>query len=642
MARLLARLRPYGLALLCAAGAVALRWLLDPALGHDLPLVTAFAFAALAVWLAGWAAALCMALASYLALNWMFMEPRHQFAVDTRFWWELFAFTLGVVPVIAIGEAMRRARQRARDGEEQLRALAERLRLAMAAGEMGAWEVDFRSGTLVWDARQHEIFDRPLDEVPRSLDEFYALVHPDDVDPIRRAYASAAGRPIGRFSVDFRITRRDGAVRWIAGQATTISDEAGRLVRVVGINYDVTEHREAQARLESFAQELERQVASRTHELVRSEQQLRALAADLTLAEQRERQRFATELHDHLQQMLVFCKLKLGRARQLGPPAPEMSALISELDETLSRALAYSRSLVAELSPPVLREFGFASALNWLGDWMKSLGLDVTVDASDREPVELAEAQAVLLFQSVRELLINAAKYAGTGRARVVLERDDGELRVTVSDDGRGFDPRAALVAVPPAAAKFGLFSIRERMKTLGGSLHIESGPGRGTRATLLLPFVPSPAPSAGAPARRVFDGSTVSDGVLAGDRSALISVLLVDDHAVVREGLRTVLSAHEDLEVVGEALDGEEAVACVERLHPSVVVMDINMPRKNGIEATAEITARWPDVAVIGLSVNADRENQEAMKRAGAAVLLPKEAAVDDLYRSIQRLLKR
>jgi CheY-like chemotaxis protein len=180
-------------------------------------------------------------------------------------------------------------------------------------------------------------------------------------------------------------------------------------------------------------------------------------------------------------------------------------------------------------------------------------------------------------------------------------------------------------------------------MKTLGGSMHVESSPGGGTRATLMLPFVQLAPPGADAPTRRTLEARKIaSRGTRSGERPAVISVLLVDDHAVVREGLRNVLSEYDDLDVVGEALDGADAVACVERLRPAVVVMDINMPRKNGIAATAEITARWPEVVVIGLSVNADRGNQEAMKRAGAAILLPKEAAVEDLYRSIQGVLNR
>jgi len=113
--------------------------------------------------------------------------------------------------------------------------------------------------------------------------------------------------------------------------------------------------------------------------------------------------------------------------------------------------------------------------------------------------------------------------------------------------------------------------------------------------------------------------------------------VLLVDDHAMVRQGLRTMLENYADVEVVGEASDGEEALVCTERLNPAVVIMDINMPKMNGIEATARLRARYPDVAIIGLSVNAGEENQQAMKKAGAMALITKEAAVDQLYAVIR-----
>ena len=124
------------------------------------------------------------------------------------------------------------------------------------------------------------------------------------------------------------------------------------------------------------------------------------------------------------------------------------------------------------------------------------------------------------------------------------------------------------------------------------------------------------------------------------GQRSGRTRVLLVDDHTLVRQGLRTVLDAYADLDVVGEAANGEEAVAMVEGLRPDLVVMDINMPRKNGIEATAEIMARFPETVVIGLSVQTNREAQDAMLKAGAAVLLTKEAAVEQLYEAIKQAL--
>ena len=118
------------------------------------------------------------------------------------------------------------------------------------------------------------------------------------------------------------------------------------------------------------------------------------------------------------------------------------------------------------------------------------------------------------------------------------------------------------------------------------------------------------------------------------------LTVMLVDDHAMMRQGLRSVLEAHDDIQIVGEASDGQEALAMVQELQPAVVVMDINMPRLNGIEATAQIKAQHPGVRVIGLSVNAGPNNREAMLQAGADMLLTKEAAVEDLYRCIQSVV--
>lgn len=116
------------------------------------------------------------------------------------------------------------------------------------------------------------------------------------------------------------------------------------------------------------------------------------------------------------------------------------------------------------------------------------------------------------------------------------------------------------------------------------------------------------------------------------------LRVLLVDDHAMVRQGLKTVLDSYPDVEVVGEAGDGQEALTLAERLRPEVVVMDINMPKMNGIEATRSIKSHYRDTTVVGLSVNATRENHEAMKAAGAAALITKEAAVDQLYSAIRQ----
>lgn len=118
--------------------------------------------------------------------------------------------------------------------------------------------------------------------------------------------------------------------------------------------------------------------------------------------------------------------------------------------------------------------------------------------------------------------------------------------------------------------------------------------------------------------------------------RNTGIPVLLVDDHAMVRQGLRSIMETFPNIEIIGEASNGSEALKLVKKRRPRVVLMDINMPKLNGIEATAQIKSEHPEVAVIGLSVNAESANQEAMKKAGATMLLPKEAVFSELYKAI------
>ena len=116
---------------------------------------------------------------------------------------------------------------------------------------------------------------------------------------------------------------------------------------------------------------------------------------------------------------------------------------------------------------------------------------------------------------------------------------------------------------------------------------------------------------------------------------SQAIRVLLVDDHAMLRQGLKSLLQNYGNVEVVGEAADGEEAVTLASRLEPSGVVMDINMPKMNGIEATTRIHGKSPHLPIIGLSVNGI-EHGNAILRAGAKAFVSKEAAVDRLYVAI------
>ncbi|UVT20329.1 MAG: CHASE3 domain-containing protein [Nitrospira sp.] len=408
---------------------------------------------------------------------------------------------------------------------------------------------------------------------------------------------------------------------------------------------DIVVRREADAALRAFSTELEHRVTARTAELVQSQDRLRAMASELNLAEQRERQRLARELHDHLQQLLVVLKIKLGQTKPFADQVPACAILMKESDEVLSEALTYTRTLVADLSPRVLNDHGLAAGLRWLSDYMQKHNLAVTVHAPEQD-VRLPDDQKIVLFQSVRELLINASKHAGTGRATVTLDQLDGQLRITVRDDGVGFDIAAATEAIVPhggISSKFGLFSIRERMRALGGFLELRSAPGKGTTATLVLPVARHVETELSPKVSGIRDHrATVISDFPSQLSSTKIRVLLVDDHIMVRQGLRAMLDAYPDVELIGEAGNGEEAVQLVDQLCPSVVLMDINMPKMNGIEATKAIMVRHPDTIVIALSVNATDTDQEAAAQAGAVQLITKEVAVDQLYAAMQQAMKK
>jgi CheY-like chemotaxis protein len=237
---------------------------------------------------------------------------------------------------------------------------------------------------------------------------------------------------------------------------------------------------------------------------------------------------------------------------------------------------------------------------------------------------------------------MNVLKHAAVAEAEVVLEQSHGALDIQVIDHGQGFNRTTDGSITSEMSSKFGLFSIEERMRALGGTFEIHSAPGAGTKASITLPLDRTSEPSDDA---LRFTASIQPPTVLQRSPSTQkekVQIILVDDHAMVRQGLKAVLESYTDVEVVGEAGDGEEALAVVHRLRPDVVIMDINMPKKNGIEATGEIKTHFPSIIVIGVSVNVSGDNEQAMLKSGASRLLTKEGAVEQLHHVIQEEVGR
>jgi PAS domain S-box-containing protein len=221
--------------------------------------------------------------------------------------------------------------------------------------------------------------------------------------------------------------------------------------------------------------------------ILENREQLRLLTSQLSLAEERERRRIANQLHDRVGQALLASKIKLGTAREFGLP-PEIEGPLEEAFALVEQTIQDVRSLTFELSPPILYMLGFEAAVEWLAEQVeRQYGIDCMFE-DDGSAKPLEENIKVLLFQNVRELLVNVCKHSNAQKATVSITREEDRIRVLVEDNGVGFNA-SEVESRWDESCGFGLFSIRERLSHLGGKLEITSETGRGTRISLTAPL---------------------------------------------------------------------------------------------------------------------------------------------------------
>lgn len=307
--------------------------------------------------------------------------------------------------------------------------------------------------------RPEEIIGHRMDELDLLPPEYH-----------ERAFTNTkrilAGELLGITQYEF--IAKDGTRRFSENSAVPLIKDR-EVVAIVSVARDITDRKRMEA------------------ELLQYQEQLRSLASELSLAEERERRRISAQLHDHVGQTLVASKAKLGIVRD-STSSDDHVRSIDEIIQMVDQAIHDVRSLTTEISPPELYMLGLEPAVEWLVvQKSEQYGIEPEFE-DDGQPKPLDDDVRVLLFQAVRELLMNVVKHSQASTVKVAIRRRGDDIELIVEDDGVGFDT-SKLGFQKDKTGGYGLFSVRERLSSLGGSCKIISEPGRGTLVTLAAPL---------------------------------------------------------------------------------------------------------------------------------------------------------
>lgn len=315
------------------------------------------------------------------------------------------------------------------------------------------------------------------DEWPRitgySREELIGMSFLDLLQPgYREASLKRHKRKIGGETMpelfEMAIIRKDG--REVPIEVTSAyTTYKGERANVAFIR-DISDRKEAEAKLMDYQHEL------------------RSLAAQLSLAEEKERRLIATELHDHISQSLALCNMKLGALLELSSSTHYLTKNLVELRALIAQMIKQTRSLSFSISSPLLYVFGLDAAIEQLTeDMAEQYGIAFEYAAGKQLP-PLDDDIRILLYRTVYEIFVNIVKHAQAKKVKVGLKQSGGFLRITIEDDGIGFDTAQVKDSMRKTKS-FGLFSIRERLSYIGGEVDIESHPGSGTRVTITAPL---------------------------------------------------------------------------------------------------------------------------------------------------------
>lgn len=344
-----------------------------------------------------------------------------------------------------------------RQAEEALRESEEKFRTLVTNTEEIVYMIDKKEVIILSEGKGlSKLGLNPGEVVGKSVFELYKD-YPEILDKMRNVFDGET------VTIEHHISDH-----YLKSWFTPHKNRTGDIIGLLGLSVNITEQKQAEAKNLEY------------------QSRLKALASQLTLAEEKERSLLAVELHDNIGQSLVFSRIQLANLKgQISED--KVKGLIDEMSQSILHMIQTTKSLVFDLSSPLLHDIGLSAAIHqWLNEQIcQKHGLKIEFIDDYNKNLKSKEMRT-LLFRNVRELLINVVKHAHAKKVTVYLESDQDNIKITVQDDGSGFSADDKIVT---SGSNFGLFSIQERMNDMGGQLKIESEPGTGCRAILIAPL---------------------------------------------------------------------------------------------------------------------------------------------------------
>lgn len=365
---------------------------------------------------------------------------------------------------------MRQGIEARKKAEKNLQISELRLREAMQGTETGLWE---------WNPQTREVYLDPVwftmlgyepDTMPHTFETFEALVHPDDKDTVLNKISSLSEESRAQFDFEYRMHSSDKSYRWIHSKGRLLSkDQQGKPLRLIGIHTDITERKKSEQAILNY------------------QQRLKDLAGELTRTQERERRLIATQLHDNVGQSLALMRIQLATALKQ-THGRQLETILLEISDSLRQAVDDTRNIISSLSSPTLNELGLSAAIaEYLNEQVTKRYTLNTRFSEDEQPKPLDDDSKAILYRNVRELLMNVVKHAQASNVSVMLKREADNIKIEVEDDGVGLDELE--LSERNNVEGFGLFSIEESMKDIGGEMTIESKKGQGLRFSLTAPL---------------------------------------------------------------------------------------------------------------------------------------------------------